>query len=155
MGLVAYKKVFKFNKDFDLAGFIQALDEENFYPFILHIEKISEYKYKLSFERIKVPIFAPNLRQRNVADEVLLSESTVELLKSVGEIRFAASIGNSTLVVLGFFTILFTGGAIIMHTVYAWIPIVIFILFQLLKYYWDTRRYDHIGEIATDFYPRG
>jgi hypothetical protein len=149
MGLVAYKKDFKVNKDFDLAGFIEALDKKNFYPFICISEQISEHKCKLSFEHIKIPMFAP--RKENVADEILLSECMVELLKSLGKIRFVASISNSTLAVLVFFIILFMSGAIIMRTIYVWIPIAIFVFFQLLKYYWDVRRYDHIGKIAADF----
>lgn len=153
MSLIAYKKDFKVHKNFDLTKFIQVLDEENFYPFILYIDKLSELKYKLSFNHTRTPIFVTPITKRNIADEILLSECTLEFLKSVGKIYFVASIRNGTIIVIGFIIILFTSIPIFVHTIFAWIPIMIFILFQILKYYWDIRRYDRIGEIATNFYP--
>src|SRR5438046_1318038 len=97
MGLIAYKKVFHVSKTFNLQKFIKELDEKDVSPFILHIEKSSTYTYQLSFEHIKMPLFASGLRRRNIGDEILLSESTLELLKSREEIRFIASIKNGTI----------------------------------------------------------
>ena len=151
MGFVAYEKDFEVSKSFNLAKFLQVLDKENFHPFISYIEKSTEYQYRPSFQHTKTPIFVAHLTKRNIADEILLSECTFQFLKSVGRIRFIASIRNSTIIVIGSFTILFMVPPIIMPTALAWMPIVIFIVFQLLEYYWDIRRYHRIAELAMNF----
>lgn len=50
---------------------------------------------------------------------------------------------------MGLFAFLFISVAILFRTIFAWIPIAFFISAQLLKYYWDTKRFNRIGQIAN------
>jgi len=148
MGFVAYKKDFEVSKGFNLAKFIRVLDKENFHPFSLHIEKLTEYQYELSFHHIKTPIFVTGAAKRNIGDEILLSVCRLQHLESVDKIRFSASINNKTITGIVLFSILFLIFPIVTHTILGWIPLVFFIVFQLLKYYWDIKRYNRIAQTA-------
>ena len=154
MGFVAYKKDFEVSKGFNLAKFIRVLDKEDFHPFILHIEKLTEYQYELSFHHIKTPIFVTGATKRNIGDEILLSVCKLQYLESVDKLRFSVSMSNKAITGIALITILFLIFPIVTHTILGWFPLIIFVLFQLLKYYWDVKRYNRIAQIALSISTR-
>jgi hypothetical protein len=156
MEIGAYQKQFAVGKEFDLARFIEVLDDENFHPFLLFLEKASDHRCRGYFKNLKslLPPFVGASERGNAADQMLLTKCTFEWLQSQGTIRITASISPNANLVISFLMVVviaFVSGAIFMNSILAWIiPIGIIAFFLLLNYYWDAKRYDHIGKIANE-----
>jgi hypothetical protein len=156
MSIIIYQKDFPVCKEFDLKRFIQILDEENFGPFLLILERVSDHMYYGQFKSIKslLPPFVVGGGRGDIVNQIFLTECKFEWLQSSGTIRITASTGSTTTIVFSIVMIGFVAvacGAIIRNGILALIFFIgLIILYLLWNYYWDARRYNDIGQIASE-----
>jgi hypothetical protein len=148
--IILYRDRFSLGGYSSFPSFLDALDEENYSPYVLLIERTSQTNvYHLEFEYV----FDPFLDRPPMAGWNFINESTLRYFEDKGEVSLEATIGTGWL-----FFYLLLWGVFIALTLYAFIVtgkmltllgIVIFTAPLLLLYKRDKHLYQRIRSLAN------
>jgi hypothetical protein len=152
--LITLDRIVLYRDRFSLGGtfsnFLDALDEENFSPYVLLIERTSQTNvYHLEFEYI----YDPLLDRPPLAGWNFINESTLRYFEDKGEVLLEATIGTGWLLFYllswGVFIALMLYIFMVTGKMLALLGIVIFTAPLILLYQRDKHLYQRIRSLAN------
>jgi hypothetical protein len=161
--MILYKKRFPLSKEATFSRYLKALDEMDFLPYIVHVEK-GYHPTSCRLDIIFVPMVTSTfpfiqLWVKPFSNWFILNQCIVEYSKSKREITLKASVGlESLFLYLLFFGVLIVAIISSIATHVALLSFIFIILFLALlapMYNRDVRRLEKIGAIAMKSINKG